>query len=179
MHMKKITLFLFGFILASLNVFGQNKLIEPNQLVSFKIKNAGLTVDGTISGLSGSLVFDSKNLSSSSFNVSLNATSVNTGNKTRDGHLQKDEYFDGTKYPTITFRTTKIEQTTSGFVATGNLTMKGISKTIKLPFTYQETGSSGLFKGTITLDRRDYGVGGSSWVMSDDVTIDLNIKVKP
>jgi len=175
--MYKLFLLIFLISSSTFNSFSQTKLIEPNQYVSFKIKNAGLTVDGTIKGLIGTILFDNKNLSQSSLNVSLNATSVNTGNKTRDGHLQKDEYFDGAVHPKITFKSTKIDKTATGFVATGELTIKGVTKIIKLPFNYTENGAGGTFNGTVILDRRDFGVGGSSWIMGDDVSISISIKV--
>lgn len=174
--MKQLTFLLFGLCLTTSSiVFGQTEKIAPNQFATFKIKNAGLTVDGKIGGLSGTVLFDEKNLAKAFFNVSLDATSINTENKTRDGHLQKEVYFDGTNYPKITFKTIKIESTTSGFVAIGNLTIKGITKTIKLPFTYTKTNSGSLFKGTFEINRLDYNIGSSSWIMSDDVVIALAI----
>ena len=102
---------------------------------------------------------------------------VQTGNNSRDGHLKKKEYFDVETSPEMRFQSKKIEPTKSGYVATGNLTIKGNVKEIKIPFTYSEKDREGIFNGTFVINRLDYGVGVSSWILSDNVTIILKIKV--
>src|SRR6476659_8359323 len=67
--------------------------------IKFTIKNFGLNVTGKISGLSGTIQFNPSNLSASSFNVSVDANTINTGIDMRDNHLKKEEYFNVAKYP--------------------------------------------------------------------------------
>ena len=76
--------------------------------IGFVIKNLGLNVNGTFSGLKGTIVFDSEKLNDSQMEFSVNANSVNTDNEARDKHLRKEEYFDVDKFEFITFKSTKI-----------------------------------------------------------------------
>ena len=161
----------------STSLFAQSKKIAPENEILFKIKNSGLTVDGSFKGLTGNILFDSKNIATSSFDVNIDTKTIKTGNNTRDGHLKKKEYFDVDNFPSINFKSKKIDLTKSGYLVTGNLTLKGISKEIKIPFTYTENNNGGVFNGSFTINRLDYKVGDSSWILSDDATIVLNIKV--
>jgi polyisoprenoid-binding protein YceI len=174
--MKKRNLILILFLFSTV-VLGQNKKIVPENVIQFKIKNAGLSVDGSFKGLSGTIVFDANKPTESSFEVSLDAKTVNTGNNSRDGHLKKKDYFDVETYPKIGFKSKKTEATKTGYLTTGNLTIKGKTKEITILFTYSEKNSEGLFTGNVVLNRLDFGVGESSWILSDEVTILLNIKV--
>ena len=174
--MKKINIVLI-LLFFSITVFGQNKKIVPENTVQFKIKNAGLSVNGSFKGLAGTIVFYADKLAESFFEVSIDAKTVNTGNNSRDGHLKKKEYFDVETYPKINFKSKKIEATKTGYLTTGYLTIKGKVKEISILFTYTEKNSEGLFTGSFVLNRLDYGVGESSWILSDEVTILLNIKV--
>ena len=162
----------------------QYEPVDPGSSVKFVIKNFGLNVDGSFRGLQGKITFNTENLTTSGFNVSVDAATVNTGNGSRDGHLKKDEYFDVTKHPKITFVSTKI---TAGskpgqYIVEGVITIKGISKPVSFPFMVSPAANGNLFMGQFKINRRDFKVGGKSWVLSDDVTVSLNIstiKQKP
>lgn len=174
--MKKSTLIIPILLFCNL-VVGQNKIILPTNEATFKIKNSGLTVDGKLSGFSGTINFDPKNLGTSTLNVSVETKTIDTDNNSRDGHLKKSDYFDVETFPKITFQSKKIELTKSGYLATGNLTIKGITKEIKIPFTYSIQKEEGLFSGSFNINRLDFGVGNSSWILSDTVYISLTIRV--
>ena len=62
------------------------------------------------------------------------------------------------------------------YTGTFSLTIKDQTKTIDLPFTYEESGNAASFKGSFQIKRSDYGVGGSSLVMSDNVKVDLDVE---
>ncbi len=76
--------------------------------VSFKIKNAGFTINGKFSGLTGAIQFDPTKSSENKIEASIDAKTINTNNGTRDGHLKKEEYFSVEKFPKITMSTTSI-----------------------------------------------------------------------
>ena len=161
--------------------FGQNYTpTDAGSKVRFVIKNFGINTGGTFEGLTGSVVFDPANLAGASFNVSVDAKSVNTDMEARDNHLRKEEYFDVEKYPKITFRSTKITTTNKeGYLFMfGVITIKNISKEISFPF--QQTSKDGgvLFEGEFKLNRRDFGVGGKSFSMSDELNVELSIFAK-
>lgn len=140
--------------------------------IRFVIKNFGFNVEGSFKNLQGSMNFDPDNLKTSVFNVTVDAATVTTGNNSRDIHLKKEEYFDVIKYPKILFATDKIEKTASGgYIATGKFTVKGKNKPVSIPFTAILQSDGYLFKGKLILNRRDFGVGGDSFVLSDNLTL--------
>lgn len=148
--------------------------------VNFKIKNFGISVGGSFRGLQGTIVFDPSNLPASRFEVHVDAASVNTGIDMRDEHLRREEYFDVKDYPHIKFTSTRITPgTKSGWLFIfGNLTLKNVTKEINFPFKANRIGEDYVFEGEFKLNRRDFGVGGGSMVMSDNVTISLAIHAK-
>lgn len=176
--MKKIILAIL-FITASSEIFAQAlAIIESESKVQFVIKNFGLKTEGQLKGLKGAISFDPSALNNSAFNVSVNAATIDTDNKTRDKHLRKADYFDVEQFPTINFTSTKISKTAAGaYTAVGNLTMKGITKTITMPFTATAVGNGYLLKSEFDLNRRDFKVGGSSLALSDNLKVMLEVKV--
>ena len=150
---------------------------DAGSKVHFVIKNFGIKTGGDFTGLAGSIIFNPKALNTSKFIVTVNAATINTDNSTRDKHLKKSEYFDVTKYPLISFTSTQIIESTSAgrFYVVGNLTIKNITKVVQFGFSADFKDNSYFFKGGFDINRKDFGVGGSSMSMSDNLTISLEI----
>ncbi len=147
--------------------------------VTFKIKNAGLTVDGSFSGLTADIKFNPLKPEEASIKASISAKSINTGTDMRDNHLRKPEYFDVEKFPSIALQSVKIGKTGPiTFNGTFKLTIKGITKEITFPFTFIKIPEKTEFKGNFTINRRDYGVGGSSITMADELTVFVTVQVE-
>ena len=165
-------------LLISLPTVAQRQESNQNSSVTFAIKNMGLTVEGSFRGLKGSIEFDPNELSSSRFNVVLNANTIDTGIELRNKHLKKEEYLDVANFAEIGFVSTKIETwAQSGkYKVTGKLTIKKVTKEVIFDFTAQKQNIGHLLKGEFSIDRRDYGVGGNSFSMADDVRIFLSVK---
>lgn len=151
---------------------------ELGSKVYFVIKNFGLKTNGSFSGLKGNIVFDPTMLNTSSFNMLINAASINTDNNLRDKHLRKEEYLHVEKYPHISFSSTKITNSNSSskFYIFGNLTLKNITKPIDFAFTATPSSTGYHFKGEFDINRRAFGVGGNSLSLSENlkVIIDMN-----
>ncbi len=178
MKLYKILIIL---LLISNCIIGQTFIpTDQGSKLGFEIKNFGLTTYGTFSGLKGSIEFNPKTLNTSKINVSLNANSVNTENKTRDKHLQKEDYFDVEKYPLISFISTKIieNKQTSHYTIIGNLTIKGITKSIQFELIALESAQGYTFKGNFDINRRNFKVGSSSMTLSDNLKVTLNVIAK-
>jgi polyisoprenoid-binding protein YceI len=160
-------------------VLDQYKPEDQGSSVQFKIKNLGFNVNGSFSGLDGNIQFDLNNLAASNFDVSIDANTVNTDNNMRDNHLRGETYFDTKNYPRIRFASTKI--TTSNKTGTlfifGKLTIKNQTKDISFPFTATPSNEGYLFKGVFKINRKDFGVGGTSTI-SDELEVSLNILSK-
>jgi polyisoprenoid-binding protein YceI len=161
------------------SVAQQYTAVDQGSSVKFKIKNFGFNSEGTFTGLQGHIGFDPQNLSGATFEVSIDAASVNTDNNMRDNHLRKEEYFDVQNHPRISFVSSAVRAAgnAGSYTMTGRLTIKETSKEISFPFTAspQETGC--LFKGEFTINRKDFKVGGSS-TLSNSLTVQLSVFAK-
>lgn len=166
-----LVLFAPGILLA------QYKPVEQSSTLTFVIKNLGFGVNGSFKGFDGSINFDPQNLAAGSFDVTLNAATVNTDNNLRDEHLRGDSFFDVKNYPKIRLISTKVSGKNGGYVFAGQLTIKGKTKLVSFPFTATGQADGYLFKGSFKLNRKDYGVGGTSTV-SDELEVTLNVIVK-
>jgi polyisoprenoid-binding protein YceI len=178
--MKKllfIVLSLLSFRFISQTATPQNQeWVVSSSSVKFKIKNAGFTIDGTFSGLTAKIYFDSSKGFGNSIDATIQSKSINTGNGTRDGHLKKTDYFDVDKFPTINMKATLIPKEKDGsFKGYFKLTIKGKTKDLLVPFTYTEKEGKATLKGAFLINRLDYGVGESSMILSDNVTITIEV----
>lgn len=179
-----ILLFMFGF--TSSNSSFEETITNNDKInqtiissITFKIKNAGIGVDGSFKGFQGTVDFNPDDLATSKIDVSVDAKTVDTDNGTRDNHLREDEYFGVKKHPKISMKSTSISKVSEGkYKATFDLTLKGKTKAVSFPFSYTKTSTGYKLSGSFGIDRRDYGVGGSSWVLSDDVKVFINLEVK-
>ena len=160
---------------------GQNYTpTDAGSKVRFVIKNFGINTGGTFDGLAGTITFDPSNLGSASFIVSVDAKSVDTDMEGRDNHLRKAEYFDVEKYPKISFRSTRITTTNKeGYLYMfGVITIKNVSKEVSFPFKQTSKDDGVLFEGEFKLNRLDFGVGGKSFSMADELNVELSVFAK-
>ena len=173
--MKTLLIFCLTVLMSGFAV-AQQALKITKATVSFTIKNAGLNVNGSFGGFQGTLTFDPANLSRSSMTASVDANSIDTGINARDNHLRKPEYFEVAKFPLISLQSKSIvAKDGDAFEGTFDLTLKGRTRSVIVPFTVQ----NGQFTGSFKIDRRDYGVGGNSLIMGDTVTIKIQVQTAP
>ncbi len=178
-----LKIFLPFLLFISSSVFAQRYIpADAGSKVHFKIRNFGISTGGELSGLKGEIIFFTTDLAACRFNVTVNASTVDTDNGSRDGHLKGDEYFDAEKYPVITIASTKIEKTnkTDGgyYYFTGTLTLHGVTKAISFPFKIEKQNDTYLFTGEFDIDRLDYGMGDKSAVLSNTVNVSLSVLAK-
>ena len=147
--------------------------------INFTIKGPFGTVHGKFTGLKSDIKFDPENPGKSSIKASIDASTVSTGIGLRNKDLREKELWLNTeKYPLITFQSEKIEQSKKGFIATGDLTLKGRSRSISIPFTFDGKGNTGVFKGKFSINREDFNIGKKGGSVGKTISIDLNIPVK-
>jgi len=174
-----IGLIIFLFSLTGFKYKAQNtEWTIVSSSVSFKIKNAGFNVDGKFGDVTGTIFFDVDKNFNNSINATISTKSINTGNGTRDSHLNKNEYFNSDNYPLINMKCALFTKEKDGtFKGYFKLTLKNKTKDVVIPFSFTETNGKALFKGVFTINRLDYGVGESSIILSDNATIKLEISV--
>lgn len=154
--MMKVNLMLVIALLLAVSGLSAQSIVKDQSVVNFEIGNMKVrTVQGTFSGMSGTLHFDANDLSQSYFKVCIDAASVNTENEKRDEHLRSGDFFEVDKYPEICFTSQSIQKTADGFVTKGVMDMHGVKKVVEIPFTFVDH----VFVGLITINRFDYKVG--------------------
>ena len=154
-----------------------NWTIDPAHTnVNFGIRHFGISqVRGRFDDVAGTIVADAAHPEKSSVSVTIQTASINTNVKMRDDDLRSANYFDATKYPQITFQSTKIEKgKNGGFIADGDLTIHGVTKTVALPF-HVSGPIKDPFGGTrfgleteVHLNRTDFGVGNGQTIADGD-----------
>jgi K(+)-stimulated pyrophosphate-energized sodium pump len=163
---------------------GEWVLDGAHSYIDFGIRHILATSKGNFSNISGNITI-TEDVESSHINITIDVASINTNDGERDEHLKSDEMFNVAKYPTITFESSKINKTEEGYIATGNLTMMGVTKEIELPFTYLGKGKTprdedfAAIEGSITINRFDYGLDYAKGILGEDVSLDFSIEMNP
>ena len=143
--------------------------------VKFRVKNMGISVNGTFEKSEFVVSFDESSLTESSVKVKIHIESIDTGNSKRDKDLKKKKYFDLEKYPYLEFNSTSFKKNDQGQVSmVGNLKIKDVEKEVEIPLAVKEEEGGITLSTVYELNRRDFKVGGKSFTMSDTVEIDVS-----
>lgn len=141
--------------------------IDPaHTRIGFVARHAMVTkVRGAFNEFEGSAYLDGANPANSTAKVTIKATSIDTRNAQRDEHLRSNDFLAMEQYPEITFVSTAVRQTSGAdFELTGDLTIKGVTNSITIPFTYEGAATDPFgavrvgFEGSVAINRKDYGV---------------------
>ncbi|HEY4334874.1 MAG TPA: YceI family protein [Puia sp.] len=175
--MKKLIAPLAAFVLLTGSAFtfiaAQNWQIADGYNIAFSSDDAG----GVFKGFKGSIAFDEQNPAASKFDVTIDATTINTGNGLQNKHAKSDEWFDVAKYPQIHFASKSIAKSGSGYQVTGDLTLHGVTRSVSFPFTFSKAAAGGTFAGSFTVNRNDYKLGKPGGDVGESIKIDLNVPV--
>jgi polyisoprenoid-binding protein YceI len=168
---------------------GDYSIDKNHSIIGFTIKHNELTlVGGRFKDFTGTIHFDDKDPSKSSVEFKAKVESIDTGVEARDKHLRTADFFEVAKYPEMTFKSTKVERKGKAYNLTGDLTLKGVTKQVVLPFTITGAIKDGRSNTRIgiaaqtRIDRRDYGITwghalpGGGFDVAHDVTIDLQLE---
>lgn len=159
-------------------IFSQNLNTDSEgTAISFKIKNLGLNVDGVFADFRVKANFDKDNLFNSYFSGTAVIQSIDTGIEARNKSLQKKEYFDSAQFPTMTLSSNEIKKLGNGkYEFIGELSIKGTTKKITFPFTLEEGANHLIAKGAFEMNRLDFKVGASSWILNKKVKVSIAYK---
>lgn len=165
--------------------------IDPtHSSVSFSIKHMMIAkVHGGFEKISGSLNYDAQNPSNSQVEATIDAASINTREPQRDTHLKSPDFFDVEKYPTLNFRSKRIEKDGDELKVIGDLTIHGVTKEVTLnvegpsaelkdPWGNLKIGAS----ATTKIKRKDFGLTWNAAIeaggvlVGDDVNITLDVQ---
>lgn len=187
--MKALVTTLLLALAATLHAAVETYEIDPaHSTIGFEVRHFFTKVPGRFNDFTATLKLDSEQPEKSSVDVVVLTKSIDTANEKRDQHLRTADFFDVEKFPTMTFKSTKVEKT-GGDTAkvTGDLTLHGVTKPVTLDVTLLGKGT-GMQGGTITgwsanakIIRKDFGldwgkvVEGTA-VVSDEVIIGIEVE---
>jgi len=156
---------------------------------SFVARHAMVTkVRGRFQEFEGTITVDGDQPTQSTGSITIVATSIDTGNEQRDGHLRSNDFFDMDTHPELSFRSTGIEVVGDNeYKVTGDLTIKGVTKSVTLDTEYTGTAVDPFgnirigFEGKAVVNRKDWGVNWNApleaggVLVSEKVTLDIDI----
>ncbi len=187
-----LTVFAALFLIASPAIAQSSWNIDPaHSAAQFQVKHLMIsTVRGEFGKLSGTASFDGKNFSSVKAEATIAVASINTREQKRDDHLRSADFFDAANYPSITFKSKRVEAVQgNNFTLVGDLTMRGVTREISLaveatPIIKGMGGESRIgAHATGKLNRQDYGIkwnralDSGGVVVSDEVQITLDLEL--
>ena len=159
--------------------------------VSFQIRHMVSQVRGEFRDFSGTIVKDDANPAANSVEFTIQATSVETGADARDNDLRGENFFDVAKFPTITFKSSKVEKVSDTlYKVTGDFTMHGVTKVMTLDVSFdgeikEANGKSRVgFSTSTVINRKDFGIvwnkalDGGGYLLSDEVKVSLSVAAK-
>jgi polyisoprenoid-binding protein YceI len=153
--------------------------------VHFSVRHLMVSnVRGEFTKVSGTIMLDSGNPANSSVEATIDAASINTREADRDTHLKSADFLDVASFPTLVFRSTKIETIPGGGTVTGELTMHGVTQTVVLdvegpsPETKDPWGKQRIgFSATTKLSRKDFGLTWNAALEAGGVVVGDEVKI--
>jgi len=188
--MRRIALALVTVIGLAVSALAQTEtwqLDPPHSAAQFAVRHMGIsTVRGTFTKVSGTVQYNPADLAQTSLDVTIDPASVDSRVEMRDNDIRGARLLDVAKYPTITFKSKRVEPAGSGKLkVTGDLTMHGVTKEVVLdvdgpsqPIKDPRGNSRMGASATTTINRRDFGVSSfPSAMIADDVAITLDVEL--
>ena len=151
---------------------------KANSKITYKSAFGGTAFEGGFGRWDAQIAFDPMNLAGSKVSVSVDLASEASGDKDRDEALPTDDWFNIAKFPKASFVSTGFKDLGGGrYQAMGNLTIKGITKAVVLPFTLAIMGDTAHMTGQLGLNRTEFKVGEGQFAGPDTVPFELTVSV--
>jgi polyisoprenoid-binding protein YceI len=169
---------------------GDYKIDPAHSIIGFAVRHLEINwVEGRFKEFEGTIHYDDKDVTKSSVEFSAKVESIDTGVAPRDKHLRTADFFEVEKYPTMTFKSTGVERKgKDSYVLHGDLTLKGVTKPVQLPFrvagAVKDPWGNTRFgvEAQTKINRRDFGINyGSAFAgggldVGNEVTISLQLE---
>ncbi|MEQ1930843.1 MAG: YceI family protein [Parvularculaceae bacterium] len=144
--------------------------------LGFTATQSGAAFEGEFEKFDAKIALDPDNPATAMIEVTIDMTSAATGDQQRDTALPGSDWFKVREFPSARYVATKVVRAADGsFVAEGDLTIRGVTKPLPLPFTLVIAGDAATAKGEATLMRTDFGVGEGEF--ADGAWVGLDVKV--
>ena len=183
--MKPLTLlvvFISAFVFSA-SAADTFKLDSVHSFVLFSVQHLAIAnTYGRFNDIAGTVVFDKDDPSNSSVELSVKVESLDTHNSIRDRSVKSPDFFDAKQFPTMTFKSTKVEGSGDTLKVTGDLTIHGVTKPLTVDFKKGGEGKGvfGEMRGGgethFTIRRSDFGMNFQQGAIGDEVNIILSLE---
>jgi polyisoprenoid-binding protein YceI len=160
------------------------KIDPTHSLVEFSAKHMMFTtVKGRFADIEGNVLVNGDVPGTSKVDVTMKAASIDTRTEQRDAHLRSPDFLDVEQYPTVEFRSTKIEGTKDQFTMTGDLTIRGTTKPVTLDVTFEGAGKDPWggdrmgFAASGKIDRREFGLTWNQALETGGILVSNDIRI--
>lgn len=136
----------------ALSAVSQTPWTPADYSIKFEAKKA----NGKIGGLKGLIDFNPEDPEKARFDVTVDMETLDMGIGLKTKHARQEDFFNAEKYPTIRFESKKISRTQGSYLAEGELTIKGTTLPVQIPFTFTGGDREGSFQGKFTVQRKDF-----------------------
>jgi len=154
-------------------------LDQAKSSLEFAFTQAGALNKGHFGRFPVTMDFSADNLAASRLEVAVDVNSLDTGDKDRDDTLRGADLLSVSKFPQAQFSAAQIVKTATGFEASGKLTIRGVTRDTRVPFSFRtasEQGAAvGYMSGKVTIRRLDFGVGQGEWKATDQVGNEVTV----
>lgn len=153
--------------------------------LTFGYSQMNVKMDGKFGELKATeLSFDPVKPEEAKVTIEVALASIDAGYAEANTELEKEEWLALSAHPLATFTSNKVEDLGGGkYQVTGDLAIKGNTKQITAPFTFTQEGDAGVFDGSFTFQRADFGVGEGQWkdfsIVANDIEIKFHVVARP
>lgn len=157
-------------------------ILAPDSSLKFAGIQTGAPFSGRFERFSAQISLDPDKLDQAKIAVEVDIASAATGDKQRDEAMPGKDWFDVAQFPKARFVSTAVRKTDKGFEAEGELSLRGVSKPVKIPFSLTIAGDAAEARGHVDLRRDLFGVGQGEWATGDwvalEVAVDFDLKAR-
>jgi polyisoprenoid-binding protein YceI len=149
--------------------------------LKFTNHKAEEVVKCSLGAVKGKIIFDPKNLSAASFDITVGTAGLGTGMAEWNKNLKSEAFFNTKKYPVIRLKSASVTQDRGGsivYIIHGNLTIKGITKPVNIQFIGTPMGTGYMFRGGFEISRSAFGLGTKEDGLDDPVSVFMEIKTE-
>lgn len=157
---------------------------EASRIV-FGYSQMSVEMDGSFGQMKATeLSFDPQSPETAKVAIEIPLASIDAGYEEANTELEKEEWLAQRAHPLATFQSTKVEALGENrYQVTGDLSIKGSTKEVTAPFTFKKDGNAGIFEGSFTFQRADFGIGEGQWkdfsIVANDIEIRFFIVAQP
>jgi polyisoprenoid-binding protein YceI len=182
--MKRLLLPLLLFAALNAHAVEYSNVIADKSQLSFTSKQMGVPVEGKFGKFTATLNFDPAKPETGKAQIEVDLASVDAGSKDANDEVVGKGWFNAKEFPKARFVSSSVKALGNNrFEAKGQMTIKGKTRDMTVPFSYKPDGANALFEGMLPLQRTQFGIGEGAWadtsVVADEVPIKFRLVASP